>query len=387
MHKLYDVIVVGAGPVGSYTARRLAASGHSVVVLEKHTKPRETICCTGIVGKQCLDRFPIDEKVILRGSSSAKFFSPSGEYLRMEKETTQAYILDRPAFDATLAKDAQDGGADYLYNIVVNSIMLREDRVSVGIENSRTNIDGKIIVIASGFHSHLPQRLGLGRINSFVAGAQAEVTTDVDEVEVYFSRKLAPTSFAWLVPTAQGKALAGLHCRHRPGTHLRQFLIHLFDQGKITSPEVSITYKGIPLKPLARTYGERVIAVGDAAGQVKPTTGGGIYYGLLCAEKAVDTIVQAIQEDNYSANRLRNYEKEWKRKLSSEISWDRRARWLFERLSDDRMERIFRLIVSRGIHESILQHPEFSFDWHKGMIRSGLRQMGLRGVFELLNPI
>ena len=87
MAELYDAMVVGAGPVGSYLAYRLAKLGYRVIVFERRPKVGDTVCCTGIVGKECFDRFPIANNAILAQASSARFFSPSGKLLNMRKET------------------------------------------------------------------------------------------------------------------------------------------------------------------------------------------------------------------------------------------------------------------------------------------------------------
>ena len=86
-------------------------------------------------------------------------------------------------------------------------------------------------------------------------------------------------------------------------------------QGRIASSEAGISHGGIPLKPLPRTYGERLVVVGDTAGLVKPTTGGGIYYGLLSADMAADTLHRALKANDLSAKSLASYEREWKNRL------------------------------------------------------------------------
>jgi digeranylgeranylglycerophospholipid reductase len=385
--KLYDVIVVGGGPAGSYVADELATRGHRVVVLEQHKKVGKAACCSGIVGKDCLDAFPISRQVILREARAARFFAPSGRRLRVEKETTQAYIVDRLAFDAEIAGRAQTHGAEYCLDSPVTGISTTPDsaRVQVKRNGRAVSVEGKTVVIASGFGSRLPQMLGFGRSGDFVMGAQAEVETrGTDEVEVYFGSHTAPGFFAWLVPTSENRALAGLLSRHHTGPYLRAFLRRLAEQGKIASPHATVSYGGIPLKPAPRTFSDRSIVVGDAAGQVKPTTGGGIYYGLLCARTAADTLHEAISNGDFSARALSAYEKKWKGLLSGELRTGRRARWLFERLNDRQIEHFFELAESRDIPGLLLDSADFSFDWHGKLITKGARYLGAGGVLSLL---
>ena len=368
---MYDVIVIGGGPVGSCVAYKLAGMGHKVMVLERKRRIGESVCCTGIIGHECVSSFTIDDNVILRPVNSAKLFSPSGNFLRLWREEPQACVLDRVAFDIAMANRAQGNGAEYLLDSQASRIEVEDDRVTIETfpQKARLNLEARAVVIATGFGSKLAERLGLGNFGDFVIGGQAEVaTTDVDEVEVYFGREVAPGFFGWLVPTSPLTARVGLLSRHNPELYLRKLLASLVAQGKIVSTETKLSYGGIPLKPLGRTYGEGLIVVGDAAGQVKPTSGGGIYYGLLCADIAADTLHQALQRDDLSAKSLAKYEREWRRKLGRELKIGYWARKLFERLSDNQIDRIFNIIKTNGIDEALLKAKELSFDWHSQAI-------------------
>ena len=387
MKYLYDALIVGAGPAGSYIAGELASQGHRVLVFEQQGKIGKATCCTGIVGKECFDTFPIGREAILREARSARFFIPSGESFRLEKEATQAYIIDRHAFDAAMARRAQEEGAEYLMIAQVKDISLEKDfvRLEVNGKDQKANFEGKVVVIASGFSSRLAQSLGLGRSSDFVMGAQAEVeTNETDEVEVYFGNHIAPGFFAWLVPTYQGRALAGLLSRHNTGSYLRNFLAELSERGKIITPEVEIKYGGIPLKPLSKTSKERLLVVGDAAGQVKPTTGGGIYFGLLSARIAADTLHQALCDNNFTAKEFNIYEKKWRAMLSRELRIDYVARRMFERLEDKQIERAFHQIQAKHILESLLDSTDFSFDWHSRLILRGAKRLGVGWSLSLI---
>ncbi|MBM3155846.1 MAG: NAD(P)/FAD-dependent oxidoreductase [Chloroflexi bacterium] len=377
---MYDVMIVGAGPVGSYLAYRMAELGYKVIVFERRAKVGEAVCCTGIIGKECFDRFPVVNYGVLTQASSAKFFSPSARCLRLSKETAQAYVVDRVVFDSALAEKAQGKGAEYLLSARVENISLRNDGVTARVERRGkvVDFDAKIALISSGFGGALTRRLGLGEIGDFVLGAQAEVVVEkLEEVEVYFGREIAPGFFGWLVPTYPGKALAGLLSRRSPGSHLKSLMESLKAQHKIISTESKITYGGIPLTPLPKTYMERLLVVGDAAGQVKPTTGGGVYYGLLCADIAVDVTHNALCADDFTSRGLSSYEKMWKKKLGRELEIGYWARKLCEKLSDRQGEQIFGIIEANGLHESLLQSPDFSFDWHGNLIMRALKDKRL----------
>jgi len=373
---LYDVLIVGAGPVGSYIAYRLAGSGHSVLVFEEHQRIGEPMQCTGIVGAECLKRFPLFDGTVLRKVNSARLFSPSGTEIRLWRDEAQAYVIDRIAFDRSIAEKAQTQGAKYFTGCRVKRIEVVDGRVKAETEGGVT-YEAKAAAIASGFYSRIPQRLGLGRVRDFVVGAQAEVTANnLSEIEVYFNQEIAPGFFAWLVPTTPKRALVGLFCRSNPVGHLRNLLSSLFEAGKIDSPNVRITPGGIPLKPPRKTYRERVLVVGDAAGQVKPTTGGGVYYGLLCADIAADTLIHALDADNFSERLFAEYQKAWRHLIGAELRTGYIARRIYEKRSNRQIDHLFNTIESKGIHQSLLKSHDVSFDWHRKAIIKSLQYVG-----------
>jgi digeranylgeranylglycerophospholipid reductase len=384
---LYDTIIVGAGPTGSHIAGKLANLGHEVLVLEQHERIGKVACCTGIVGKECLDAFPVGREAVTREAKSARFFTPSGESFRLGKELAQAYVLDRRVFDAAMGRRAEDQGAEYLLNSRVVDVTAAEDLVCVKAESGGQIADfkGRAVVIACGFGSKLPQKLGFGKNPDFVMGAEAEVNTrGVDQVEIYFGSQVSPGFFAWLVPTSSGRARAGLLSRRRTGSRMRSFLGKLEGKCKIDSSQARITYGGVPLRPLPKTSAARMIVVGDAAGQVKPTTGGGIYYGLLCAETAADVLHQSIDNNDFSARAFKEYDRRWQKLLSRELQIGRWARWLFERLNDRQLDRLFDVVERKGIDQLLLKSEDFSFDWHSRLILRGLRRLGPSAALTML---
>jgi digeranylgeranylglycerophospholipid reductase len=376
---LYDVIIIGGGPCGSRIAQSLSRQGHRVAVVEKNVRAGDGVCCTGILSQECLSAFGLDNGLVLRRFSSAKLLSPSGKCLRLHRETPVAAIVDRPRLDASMARQAEKAGAEYLYGTTATEILPDPDTVKVRINGQRqeTELIAEVAIIATGFGSALPEKLSLGEIKQFSLGAQAEVTTDgVEEVEVYFDQKLAPGAFAWLVPTSEGKGLAGLLSQQQANGHLQSFLNSLSRQGKIASSRVPYSQSPIPLKPLPKTYANRVLVVGEAAGQVKPTSGGGIYYGLLCADIAVEVVSQAFSEGDFAAAALSAYQKKWRARLNRELTIDYWARSVFTRLSNKNIEFLFRRANQKGVSELVTASTNFSFDWHSGlMLRLARRLM------------
>ena len=364
---MYNTVIIGAGPTGSYLALKLAELGHKVIVLEKKANVCQDIFCTGIIGKECYDLLALNNSFPSRQANEATFFFPSNRHLRIWRDDEVAYIVDRPSLNRALANQAQAKGVEYFLSTQATKFESNNNCIQITANrNSEKQIfETETVVIATGYGSNLPANLNLGKIADFTIGAQAEVQTiDINEVEIYLDQNLAPGGFAWLVPTIDGKGLAGLMTRLQPEMYLNKFLAYLKTQNKIISTEVISNYEAIPLRPLPKTYADRILVVGEAAGQVKPITGGGIYYGLICADIAANIIHQAFISGNFTAAYLSLYQKQWRAKLGKELTAGYRARRLWAKLGNKRIEHLYNIARKKHIPELITTTEHFSFDWH-----------------------
>ncbi len=384
-----DVIVIGAGPAGNSAARHLAQLGYDVTVIDRGERIGDKLC-TGIVGRECVRRYPADESLIYRDARSARFIAPSGEELELVREESQAFVLNRVGYVASFAQEAKKAGASYLLGERVTDLSFADDHVQVCLapQSPPRTLMTKAVVVASGFGTPLTNGLGMGTMGDYVTGIQAEVMAPgVDQVHAYFGREVAPGFFAWLVPTHGEQALVGLLARRHAHLCMESFMERLMREGTVASVIKEPRQWGIPLKHLSRTFGERVVVVGDAAGQVKPTTGGGIYYSLLAGELAAETLHQGFVQKNLSASRLSHYENRWKKLMGREMEVGSSARRMFEVLGDSQMDRIMRTVKERELHIEILASPELSFDWHSRFILRALTHPVFGSFIRHLSPM
>jgi geranylgeranyl reductase family protein len=354
----------------------LASLGHHVAVFEEKSASGLNVCCTGIISTECFQSLDLGTDMILTKLNSARFFSPSGRCLRLQTEKIQAYVVNRLLLDKALTAKAQSQGAQYFFSSPVIDIILGEDSIQAETlcSGAKEIFSARAVVLANGFRPELPRKLGLGRIKNFLVGAQVEVEArNVNEFEVYFGQEIAPGAFAWLVPTSTNKAYVGLLATSQAKLYLQKFLNNLFGQSRITSREMEIRQKAIPIGTLARSYGDRVLVIGDAAGQVKPTTGGGIYFGHLGAWIAAGVLDEALKNDNLTADQFSRYQKQWKAKMGKELRRGYWARWAYAKLSDHQIEKIFNSLDSNGMAKALLNSDDFSFDWHSKLILAILR--------------
>lgn len=375
--QFYDVIIVGAGPAGSYMAYELASLGHDVAVLEEKSAPGLNVCCTGIISTECYHSLDLGTGGILTKVNSAKFFSPSGRYLRLQSENVQAYVVNRFMLDRAIASKAQSRGAKYSFSCPVIDIIPEKDSIQAVTlySGDSETFSARALVLANGFKPKLPKKLELGRIKRFLVGAQAEIEAkDIGELEIYFGQGIAPGAFAWLVPISTGKAYVGLLATFQAKLHLQKFLNNLFRQGRLVSQKVQIEQKAVPLGTLDRSYGDRVLVIGDAAGHVKPTTGGGIYFGHIGTKMAVEVLDEALRHDNLTSAQLSRYQYQWKAKIGRELRRGCRARWAYAKLRDSQIEAIFNVLCTTGIAEDLIDSRDFSFDWHSRLIMTVLKR-------------
>lgn len=392
-----DVAVVGGGPVGCHIADRLSRAGIDVHVFEEHNTIGEPVDCSGIIGTEAAEHLSLDASVRVGEIVSFLLVSPSGLEVRFEPASPLAIIVDRAAFDRSMAVSLHENGASVHLGTRVASIDLCNDRVELGIvkrfhgcrdtmgesEGVRGVVSAAVVVLASGPRYRWQKRLGMGEPRDLIRTAQAEVAVHgLDGVRVLLGSGVAPGSFAWQVPfhrNGQMFARIGVSSRGPAGPFLDEILKRLREQGVLSETKRTIRSWVIPVSPIPRSYADRVIAVGDAAGQTKPTTGGGLYYGLLCAEEAAVTILEAFASGDFSAKTLRRYESRWKTKIGRELRIGRYFRRLGERLTDRDLDDIVRLLKTDGILATV--RKKASFDWHKDVISFALRHPQLGRIF------
>jgi digeranylgeranylglycerophospholipid reductase len=246
--------------------------------------------------------------------------------------------------------------------------------------NRQGKVSARLGVIATGFELHSFQKMFKRRATNFLYGIQTDaVMNEVREVEVYFGENVAPGSFGWVVPTNGNTAKIGLIVKKAPAECLKRFLQNPRVQRRIDSFEGTMKCSPIPLKRIPKTYAERLVVVGEAAGQVKTTTGGGIYFGFLCAEIAAMTIMDAFARGDCSERALRAYEVRWRKRLEPELRSGILLRSIFSRLSDHQIDFLIDLAKRDGLMPVI---DKASFDWHRDIASYLMRHFLNKKLFR-----
>ena len=364
-----DVTIIGGGPVGCYTASLLANKGFDVLVLERNSSIGHGVVCAGLIGTEAFLRFHLPRGPVINRIQNITFFSPSGIRFSYRTDNPMAFMVDRGQFDKDMAAMAVSCGAEVKCGCIARDIGFHDDCVIVEVETPEEQYDlrSKMVVVACGFNPQLTQRLGLDSPTEYLQGAEAELDMNgIMETEIHVGRDIAPGSFAWVVPIHPAKARIGMTTQENADLFLQAFLNNPRIRNRIRNHNPRIKVDVIPIRPIGKSFRERVLVVGEAAGQVKPTTCGGIYYGLISADLASETIEEAFVKGRFDDDILNGYERRWKRKLGGELEIGYHFRRIFSGIKDRQIDRLFEILNSDGIAPLIRSKAQF--DWHKDLI-------------------
>ena len=366
----YDALIVGGGPGGLYAAWRLAHDGFSVVVCEEHHAVGIPVHCTGVLGADSFEEFALPRETVLNPLPTIRFLSPTGIELRYTPAAVQAVVIDRGRFDHTLADWARSAGAELRAGARVTSLDVNDAGVSAVVGNGV--VSARMAILACGASSSLQRRFGLGLPRSYLHTAQRELPVrELGDVEVHFGNEVAPGGFAWAVPVQRPDGAfvrVGAMATHGAGRCYARMCARIGLgwglSGDIASPRLKI----LPLGPIDRTYADRLLVIGDAAGLVKPTTGGGIYYSIVSGSLAADVAGRGLAHDHLDATALSPYETRWRGHLGSELKAQAALREAAEAMSDRDIDALFDLAKTDGIMPIVRKTARFN--QHRHLIRA-----------------
>lgn len=380
---MYDVIVIGAGPSGLNATARLVNYGLNVAILERKKEIGKNVVCTGIVGHQAFEEFDLSAASILTEVKKVRLTSPFNSTLDYEHPRHFAYVVDREKFDKHLAEKIPSRMAQIKLETEVKDITVNKNHIEVISERGKIEekLKARMVLVSTGSNYCLSKKLGLGYAREFLKGVQVEFSLeDMEYTEILIGKDVAPGAFGWIVPVGKERARIGLMTDKDPKFYFKRLMKKLPTKISQQLNIESVRFKTVTQGLFSNTYGDRILAVGEAAGQVKNSTGGGIYYGLLCSDIASQVVIESFERGSFSREALAVYEKRWKKAIQKEILTGYYARKICTRFSNIQVEKLFQIVKNDGVFPIIKK--EGDFDWHSDLIFLLMKRIPLWQIFR-----
>jgi geranylgeranyl reductase family protein len=371
--KDYDIAVVGAGPVGSTFSRYVAEKGLKVAIFEKKKEVGVPLQCAGLLGKRIKEVNILPEEVILNEIYGACLYSPSNTMISMRRKNEPlAYVLDRIAYDKYLAQLAVDKGAKLFLNHDITGVDTKNGEIHL----KDKKISAEVIVGADGHSSIVSSEFN--NDPKTVQAAQYLINTgkdsfDKDYFQVNVNSEISP-GFLWTIPLSKSTARVGLFADHDYQALTGILNRFLENNEKLKGAKILKKYHGkIPLYDSKKSIvKDRAILVGDSASQAKPTTGGGLIIGFICAKIASEIVYDAITAKNMDI--LKKYQKQFKKMYNNELKMQLKVQKTYESLSDEDLDSVILKMKEKEIGKIVSKYGDLDSQSviMKEIIKSGL---------------
>ena len=345
----YDVVIAGGSISGLMSAREIAKKGHTVLVLEEGFEIGTPDHCGGLVSKSGLDELGIEptQKTFDSMINSALIYAPSGKSIEINSKKQKVIVVNRRELDKQVALQAEQSGAE----IRVKTGF--KEKTKRGIKTTDGEIDCKILVDCRGVSALINNKR-----DGILLSAQYEIYANWikdGQVEVYFDNVKYPGFFAWIIPSGNGVGKVGIAGREiNVSNAMEQFLKNKGNYSTIRKIFAPIWIKG----PIKNFVSENIVIAGDAAGQSKPTTAGGIYSCGLGGLFAGNAIAEYLESNERS--QLKKYQKNWRDKFGREFEKQSLARKILERVDNKTIDVVFDSITPEITNE-ISNKDDFDF--------------------------
>ena len=374
----YDVVIVGAGPAGSTAAKFLSEKGVKTLLVDKSKFPRDKPCGGGLTARVLRQFKYIQESDLIDSYSyGGAFYSSSRKYkVSVQKSEIVAAMVLRKKFDYGLVKLAIDSGATFLDGKNIADIKISDDKAKILIDNG-TNIDSQIVVGADGVWSTVAKKAGLGNHrDSFGISVFEEYPIKSETIDQYFTKKrivyghikiLGLAGYGWVFPKKNHVNIgvgeyASLAKKPKGMMNIKEVYkkyIQLLKEEKIIPPNLKIKdIKGaaLPHHPLDKTYADRVILCGDAAGLINSLTGEGIDFAMYSGCTAAGVVTEALELDKCNADFLSKYERIWKSDFEKDLKlfsrssrqWGKGSENIIKLVSEDKKTADIFLEIAMG---------------------------------------
>ena len=365
-----DILVVGAGPAGSMTARYAARGGADVMIIEKRQEIGSPVRCAEGISQSLLSKVELEltPKCIARRVIGAKIFSPAGHCLTLsEKQAGDevGIVLDRVFFDKHVAKLAINEGADVRLKTAATGLIKEKGKIA-GVKATSPEGDltirAKCVVGADGFESQVGRWAGIDTNlspNDITSCFQYRLTGldyDPDYCEFYLGSR-APGGYIWIFPKDEDTANVGMGiqlAQLKTAGQIKQTLDRFIagDERLRDGKPLDMVSGAVSISaPIDKTAMDNLLLVGDSARQIDPITGGGISNGCIAGRIAGDTLAAANEKGDFSEKSLQTYENGWRDEMENRLYRNWMAKEKLIKLSDETFDKIIATLAEVGVEK------------------------------------
>jgi digeranylgeranylglycerophospholipid reductase len=377
-----EAAVIGAGPAGLIAAKVISSKGFNTTVFEEHRQVGTPDHCAGIISVEGFDRLGIslDDCFYLNTILGGRLYSADGTCLEIRDRKPRAHIIDRSGLDRYLARMAVDSGAELRTSTRVNGIVPTKKGI-IGLKTKDYSVRSNVLINSEGAKGRLLSGAGIetgqqGVFNGYNVDIPG-VRVEQDMVEVWFNDEVSNDFFTWVTPVNEDTVRVGLGTSNPDGhSDLSKFIRKRFGDVDVPAIHGGLICTGGPVK---RTSYPGMLLVGDVAGQVKPTTAGGVVIGGLCAGIAGEAASNYLEKGAQSE--LDWYDREWRRLFVNELSTMQVLRNMLNGIGDDRLNRMFSALNKEGMGGKITKLvSEGDMDMQGEIIRKAFADPGIIAV-------
>lgn len=366
----FDVVIAGGSVAGLLCAREIASGGFSVLVVEEDYEIGTPEHCGGLVsvtGLKELGVIPL-RKTFDHMIESAEIIAPNGNSFTVNSKNQKIVEISRRELDKQIAFQAQKNGT------IIKVKTSFQEITNTGIRTNEEIIDCKIFVDARGVSSLIHKdRTGI------LSSAQYEIYADwikKGKVKIIFDQEKYPGFFAWIIPSDEGKGKVGVAGR---GINVSETLDKILEE-KGNYSTIRKIFAPIWIKGTITKFVEgKTVIIGDAAGQAKPTTAGGIFTSGMGGVYAGQAISKFLKTNNRED--LEEYQKRWMDRFGKEFEKQRLVRKILERIDNETINKLFESITPE-ITKEISEKDDF--DFHTGSI---IKLLGIKGSIKTTRAI
>jgi digeranylgeranylglycerophospholipid reductase len=353
-----DVLVVGAGPAGSMTAKWAAKAGAKVVMIEKRQEIGSPVRCGEGMSKEWLADVGIKPgKWINVEVEGARIYSPSELVFEINEKhagNEVGYVVERDGFDKALAIDAANAGVEVLLKTAATEV-LKEKGTVVGVKakafGEPFQIHAGVTIAADGFESQvgrwagLPTNIAMRDMDTCLQYRMTGVDSDLRYCDFYLG-KCAPGGYVWIFPKDEGLANVGIGVQVsqiKTMAEARNYLDRWIDKhpAYAKGKKIDMVGGGVSISaPLKQTVSDGFMIVGDAARMIDPLTGGGIANGCIAGKICGTVAAEAVHGHDVSKEFLQKYEKGWRVRLEEKLYRNWLAKEKLTTLSDATFDKI-----------------------------------------------